>query len=248
MSRSAARTRPDTSPRSHASARLGLTLRSVLLAPGIGFSTALKTTERRARAGTRPAEGLSALVLGAVGGAALMGLWLKVGSLVGLRQACPGPRVALYVTMSFVMGALVGLIAQALWGALGPRAFGAFHVDVPGRDLRLVWGASALPQVFALVLLLPLDLAIVGTDTFTTAALDDPVSTGWAAFSIALGISLAVWSFALFVKGLRVATGTSLKRALVGTGIAACCLGVFVGLLVVAALATGGEACPTPLG
>src|SRR5688500_1684020 len=51
------------------SARLGLTLRSVLLSPHDGFAAALKSTERRSRAGRRPAEGLAPYVLAAVGGA-----------------------------------------------------------------------------------------------------------------------------------------------------------------------------------
>ena len=68
--------------RSHASARLGLTLRSVLVAPRDGFQAALAAADRRARAGLRPAEGMAPVVLSAFGGAALALLWLKIGALL----------------------------------------------------------------------------------------------------------------------------------------------------------------------
>jgi hypothetical protein len=105
----------------------------------------------------------------------------------------------------------------------------SLQTEVTGRDLRLVWGASDFPHVFALVLLLPLDLAIVGTDSFTTAKLDDSLATAWAAFSIALGICIAIWSLFLFVRGLEVAGDIGAKRALAGTVIALACLTVVVG-------------------
>ena len=249
MSRSAARARQDTGPRSHASARLGLLLRSVLLAPRDGFASSIKAAERRARAEIRPAEGLSPFVLAAVGGAALSALWLKVGALVGLREVCSDRYIGLLIAGALVAGAILALLAQALWGFVGARAVDAMQGAVSRRDLRLVWGASALPQVFVLVLLLPLDLLVVGTDTFTTSSLDDSVSTGWAAFSIALGISAAIWSLFLFVRGVEVAGGLSLKRALVGTVVAIACLGAVVAVAGTAAsLTSGGDACPTRLG
>lgn len=246
MSRSATRARQDTSPRSNASARLGLTLRSVLLAPGDGFAAALKAADRRSRASNRPAEGISSFVLAAVGGASLAALWLKGGALLGVRNVCTPDRVGQYIAGSLVLGALFALLAQLLWGGIGPRAMRMFHTETAGRDLRLVWGASAFPQVFALVLLLPLDLAIVGTDTFTTASLGDSLATAWAAFSIALGISVGVWSLFLFVRGLEVAGGISKGRALVGTVVAIACLAAVIGAVVVAvSFAPLGAGCPT---
>ena len=246
MSRSATRARQDTSPRSTASARLGSTLRSVLLAPRDGFIAALKATERRSRANTRPAEGWSTFVLAAVGGASLAALWLKVGALLGVRNVCTPDRIGQYIAGSLVLGALFALSAQLLWGGLGPRAMRTFHSETQGRDLRLVWGASALPQVFALVLLLPLDLAIVGTDTFTTASLGDSVATVWAAFSIALGISLAVWSLFLFVRGIEVAGGVSRGPAVAGTAVAIACFAIVIGAVIVAvSVAPLGAGCPT---
>ena len=232
MSRSASRAdRLDTTPRSNASARLGLTLRSVLLTPRDGFASALKAAERRSRAKHRPAEGLSPYVLAAIGGASLMVLWLKLGALLGLREISTTANLGTYIAASLVLGAVFGLVAQAVWGLVGPRAMRSLQSEVAGRDLRLIWGASEFPHVFALVLLLPLDLAIVGTDSFTTAKLGDSLATAWAAFSIALGICIAIWSLFLFVRGLEVAGGIGVKRALIATLIGLACFGVIVGVV-----------------
>ena len=108
----------------------------------------------------------------------------------------------------------------------------------PAEQLRWGW---QLGDVFTplgsgrLVLLLPLDLAIVGTDSFTTAKLGDSLATAWAAFSIALGICIAIWSLFLFVRGLEVAGGLGAKRALIASLIALACFGVLVGILLASA-------------
>ena len=231
------------------SARLGLTLRSVLLAPHDGFAAALKTADRRARAGRRPAEGISPYVLAVIGGGAFASLWLKVGALSGLREVCTDRFVAVNIAAAIVLGGILGLLAQAIWGAVGAPTIRSFRGETDRGALRLVWGASAFPQVAALVILLPLDLLIVGSDAFTTGALDDPLSTAWAAFSIALGISLAIWSLFLFVRGVEVAGGIGFWRAVGATGVAIACFALVVGALVVAgSMSTEVRSCPTRLG
>ena len=233
----------------HASARLGLTLRSIILGPKEGFAGAFKVVDRRARAATKPAEGYGSYALAFVGGAALVILWLKLGSLLGLREFCTDQRVAAYLTLSLVVGGLLGLAAQALWGVAGTKAFDAMHAPARAADLRLVWGASAFPQVLALVLLLPLDLLIVGGDSFTSRPLVDTVSTAWAAFSIAAALSFSVWSLYLFVRGTEVATSSRIGRGLVGAGIALLCLVAVVACVAIAgALIAEGGGCPTRLG
>ncbi|MBW3595399.1 MAG: hypothetical protein KY391_07450, partial [Actinobacteria bacterium] len=202
---------------SHGSARLGLTLRSVLLAPHDGFAGAFRTAERRAAADLRPAEGVAPYVLAGIGGAALMSLWLKIGALGGFREVCSSEQVGAFIAAALVLGALLGLVAQALWGVVGRAVLRGMHGDAERGSLRLVWGASAFPQVLVLALLLPLDLLIVGTDAYTTGSLADPLATAWAAFSIAIGISLAVWSLFLFVRGVEVAGGLTFWRAVVAT-------------------------------
>ena len=231
------------------SARLGLTLRSVLLAPHDGFTAALKTAERRARAERRPAEGLSPYVLAFIGGAATFSLWLKVGALAGLREICTDRYVAFNIAGALVLGGLLALLAQAIWGFVGPRVVRGLRSEARGGSLRLVWGASTFPQVLALVVLLPLDLLIVGTDTYASGSLPDPLSTAWAAFSIALGISALVWSLFLFVRGVEVATGLSFWKAAAATGVGALCLVAVVGAVVVAgSMASEVRSCPTRLG
>ena len=228
------------------SARLGLTLRSILLTPTAGFSSALRTSERRSRAGRRPAEGWAPVVLTAIGGASLVSLWLKVGALIGLREVCTDARVVSYLVATLVLGSLLSLIAYAIWGAIGPSVTRTLHGSGSSAGLRLVWGAALLPQVFALVVLLPLDLAIVGTDTFTTSSLADPLSTAWAAFSIALSVSLAVWSLFLLVRGLEVVAELPAPRAVACAVGAALCLLVVVGALAaLTLLAPDGGACLT---
>ncbi|HJR45590.1 MAG TPA: hypothetical protein VJ927_08280 [Actinomycetota bacterium] len=253
LSRSEARARrqaigaKETRERSHASARLGLTLRSVLLAPGSGFAAAFATAERRARAGRRPVEGLAPFVLAALGGAATALLWLKVGALMGVREVCSATYLTGYIVAAGVLGALFALLAQSLWGFMGPRVVTMLRGQTPApHGFRLIWGASAFPQVFALALLLPLDLLIVGRDTFTTAELVDPVSTAWAAFSIAIGFSALIWSLYLLLRGVQIGSGLGGWKSLVGAASALVSflfvVGAFVALTL---LLPQGASCPT---
>jgi hypothetical protein len=227
-----------------ASARLGLTLREVLLAPRAGFESAFKMAEGRARAGRRPAEGFVPYSLSALGGAALFLLWLRLASLLGLRDTPCDFRWS-YLVGAAVLGALLSLAGQALWGLIGARTAASLHAEASGRDLRIAWGVALFVQVVALVFLLPLDLLIVGPETFTTERLGDSVSTAWAALSIAVGVSLAAWSLWLFVRGNQAATGLGLGRAIAATVVAIVALVAVLGIFVVIASTTGGQ-CPTP--
>ena len=174
-------------------------------------------------------------------------LWLKVGALLGVREVCNPSYLAGYIAATAVLGATLALIAQSVWGLIGPPSAKALDGEVPERyELRLVWGASAFPQVFSLLFLLPLDLLIVGQDTFTTTELVDPVSTAWAAFSIALGMSALVWSLFLLFRGVGSATGLSGGRALVCAGSALVSVALVVGALAGATLLIPqGAGCPT---
>jgi hypothetical protein len=186
-------------------------------------------------------------VLSAAGGAAVGLLWLKIGALIGVREVCSTAYLPGYIVATAVLGAAVSLIAQSVWGLLGPPMSKGLQTEEPERhEFRLVWGAAAFPQVFALVLLLPLDLLIVGQDSFTTTELVDPVSTAWAAFSIALGVSALIWSLFLLYRGVGSATDSSGARALGGSLGAVASAALVVGALVVAALfLPQGPSCPT---
>jgi hypothetical protein len=167
----------------------------------------------------------------------------------GMREVCTDRFVGVNIAAALLLGALLGLIAQAIWGLVGPATVRSLRGDTEGRSLRLVWGASEFPQVLALALLLPLDLLIIGTDAYTTASLEDPLSTAWAAFSIAIGISLTVWSLFLFIRGVEVAGGVGFWRAVAATGAALLCWVALIGVLVlIGSTATEVRSCPTRLG
>ena len=217
---------------SRASARLGLTLRSVLLSPREGFAGAIKAADRRSRTGTRGAEGVAPYVLSFVGGAAVLVLWLKLGALFGLRSVGGDGFRWDYLVASMAAGGLGALVGQVLWGFAGRGLLGALGGDPRPRDLRIVWGAASFPHVFALAVLLPLDLIIVGTNTFTNVRLQDNLSTGWAALSIAFATSLAMWDAYLFVRGTGVAASVNTWRALLATGVGFVCLVAGIALVI----------------
>ncbi len=228
---------PRPSRHLEASTRLGLTLRSVMLRPRDGYASAKRAGERRARAGDRLPEGASPYVLTATGGAALMCLWLKLGALVGLREANRTEFDGGVVAAAILLGALLGLCGQALWGSIGPWLVARLGGTARGRDLRVAWGAAALPLVGMLVLL-PLDLAIVGPGVFGSDPLSDSIATAWAAISIAFGVALTAWSAWLLVRGVEVASRLRLRWALPAAVIGALCVVAAIGgLIAVGALA-----------
>jgi hypothetical protein len=203
------------STRSRSSARLGLVLRAVILMPTEGFDAASRAADRRERAGQRPAEGLTPYVLAATGGAALFLLWLKLGALLELRDAPSASFRPAYLAGVVVLGAALGLFGQLIWGRLGARLFGVSGTSAR-RSMRIVWGLAQLPQVAALLVLFPLDIAVVGPQSFTTSGLPDSVSTAWAAASIALSVAVGAWTVFLFFKGMQVTVETGKWRAAVG--------------------------------
>lgn len=170
-----------------------------------------------------------------------MVLWLKVGSLLGLRSVSATDFRWSFVVVAGLAGAVLFLLAQALWGVVGSVAFRAGGRRIAAGELRLVWGAAAFPQVGAFLVLLPLDLVIVGAETFTSTRLSDPLATGWAAISIALGLSLALWSLYLFARGVEVAGGGGWASAAAGVMLAGGCTTAVVVAVAVAATAIVGS-------
>jgi hypothetical protein len=146
-----------------------------------------------------------------------------------------------FLAVGAVAGALLALVAQLIWGYIGALTVRSLGGHTTARDLRVVWGASDFPHIIGLVLLLPLDLIIVGSDTFTSEKLTDPLSTGWAALSIALSLSLAVWSLYIFVRGVEVAASVSLPKAVGISLVGAVVLAIIVGGSVMGAAALGGN-------
>lgn len=219
--------------------RLGLILRSILVSPRVGFESALEASRRRDRIKEKSSEGAAPFVLSAVGGATLMLLWLKLGGMADLREVGRDDYAAGLLVASLVAGALIGLGAQWLWSAIGGAVSGLLARRATPRELRLVWGAAAFPQIFSLLLLLPLDLVIVGPAAFTTEPMSDSLSTAWAALSVALAVTIAAWSAFLFVRGVQVATGLGPARtgAAVLTAVVSVALVAGAGSLAAASLA-----------
>jgi hypothetical protein len=195
------------------SLRLGRVFRSIVLAPRAGYEAAFKIGYRRAKAGAPVVEGRAPLVFSVAGGAAAMLLTVKVGGLIAFREVSSAEFRWSYLLMAVLIGGLVGGVAQRLWGIAAPRVVEGLRGSTSPWQMRLVWGASAFPQIAALIVLLPLDLALVGSKSFTTDRLVQSYETVWAALSISLSIALVVWSMYLFVRGIETATGLSMSRS-----------------------------------
>ena len=232
--------RPGARHSASASARLGLTLRSVILSPRDGYAAAKRTGERRARAGERLPEGFAPYVLSLAGGAAFMCLWLKLGALAGWRDARVARFDAGVIVAALLFGTVISLTGQVLWGVLGPKLIARLGGEARPRDLRLGWGAAFFPSV-AVLALLPLDLMIVGRGVFSVDPLADPIATAWAAVSIAVGVALLAWSAWLFLRGVQVASALRMRWALVAAfGAAVCAAAPVGGLVLLERLASGG--------
>ncbi|HEY7875983.1 MAG TPA: hypothetical protein VIG64_12770, partial [Actinomycetota bacterium] len=195
--------------RSAASAQLGGTLRSILVSPEDGFRGAYALADNRHQSGVRLPEGSAPLVMGACGGAALMMLWLKLGGLLGLRGIAPADFRWSYVVVAALGAAVLGALAQCVWGPVGRIALGRLGASTTAPRMRLAWGAAALPQVFALVILFPLDVMITGRRLFTAERITDTFPAIWGALSVAISVSLAAWSAYLFFRGVQTGSGAS---------------------------------------
>lgn len=207
---------------SQGSARLGATVRGVLVSPGTGFVPVLKRAESSA-------EAASTYVLAALGGAAAMLLWLKVRALVGFRALAPSDFSWGYFVAGLVFAALVAVAAQVAWSFLAPRVGGP-DAGSP-RSFRAVWALSAFPQIPALLVLAPLDVLLVGSDAFTASDGGDSVALAWMALSTALSVSLAVWSAFVFAKGTQVAARAAAGRTAAVVGCSVLAVTLVVALL-----------------
>jgi hypothetical protein len=226
--------------RSAASAQLGGTLRSILLSPEAGFGAAFASADKRQRFGARVPEGAAPFVMGACGGAALMFLWLKVGGLLGLRSMAPADFRWTYVIVAGFGGAMLAFFAQSVWGSIGRIVLGRLDAPTTPARMRIAWGASALPQVFALIVLFPLDVAITGRMLFTGERITATFPAVWAALSVALSVSLAAWSVYLFWRGVQTASGATPAHTSIAVLAAAGCLVVVVAAFLVAAVGLAG--------
>ncbi|HYY45375.1 MAG TPA: YIP1 family protein [Actinomycetota bacterium] len=224
------------------SARLGHVLRSVATHPARGFRSAQALAGRRERSGRRPAEGLAPYLLAVAGGAAAALLWLKGAAVAGWRNVPQQDFHWGYLGGALLLGAVVALAAQIVWGVVGGRLLRALGGRASTRDLRMVWGMSAGPQVLSVLLLFPCDALLGGAALFTNGRFADPVAAGWGAVSAALAVLFQGWSLGLFVRGVEVVSGADLMKTAVAVAGAGACMAVIVAGVSAAVLWAGGAA------
>jgi hypothetical protein len=206
-----------------------------------GFAQVLAVTEQRRDRGFRTPEGAAPTVLAALGGAGLMVSWLKLAGIAELRAVPAADFRWAYLLSSLLLGAIGGVLAQLMWSVMAGWAGERMGRRVDQAELRTVWGAASFPLVFTLFPLLVLDIAIVGRATFTTERLGDPLATGWAAISIAMGAALVVWWMFLVTRGFAATTGFSFWRSLPGLLVALLCTaGLMMGVRGLGLLLGGG--------
>jgi hypothetical protein len=197
-----------------------------MFAPRSGFESAFKIARRRARAGDLPIEGHAPMMFSAIAGMSIMLLWLKFGGLLDFRDASRTDFKWSYLFVTLVVGLILGIVVQRVWGWLGTRLVGRLRGESSPWQQRLIWGAASFPQIVTLFVLLPLDLLIVGARSFTTDRIDETYRTVWAALSISVSLALVGWSIYLFARGIAAATEMDRSRVMLTTLIAVITLGV----------------------
>jgi hypothetical protein len=201
----------------------------------------LAVTEQRRDQGFRTPEGAAPSVLAALGGAALILVWLKISGLTELRALTATDFRWAYLFVSLAVGVVAGILAQLMWSVVAAWAAQRMGRRVDQAELRAVWGAASFPLVFILFPLLALDVLLVGPASFTTERLSDPLSTGWAAISIAMGVALVIWWMFLLTRGFSATTGFSVWRSLPAPLVAlVCAAGLMVGVRGLGLLLGGG--------
>lgn len=181
-------------------------MRTVLVSPRAGFQ-ALVRADRASSSDTGPQAPILYL-LTAIGGAALLLLYFKVRSVFNIWNAEDiqfeaGP----FATLLFI-GAVVALPARFLYS----RAIPFLSKDAAPRKLRVVWAGAAFPLLLLVLIVLPLDLLIAGTGSFTRDW-SGSAATAWAGASTALSLGLLVWSLTLFALGLVATHKWQLSKA-----------------------------------
>lgn len=203
------------------SSHWGLALRRVLFSPGDGFKRALRLSRGKdsSRAGA-----MLIPTLAAFGGAYLMLLFLKVRGLIGFEGVTAAEFRWGVFALALTVGAVVGVIAHFLFGALARPLVARSGKRCESRDLRTIWGVAVFPIALFFVLIVGLDIVIGGRDVYLASMDGDTLITGWAAGSLVLTVCAAAWSIYLFVRGLGVAGDMRPSRSFATILVALICL------------------------
>jgi hypothetical protein len=135
--------------------------------------------------------------------------------------------VALWI---FIFGGIYGAVCYFIFGFV--LHFGATLLGSQGSSTRerQIVAFAAAPLALSFLLVLPLRVALYGSDTFRTGGADD--GAGEAAV-LALQLGFAVWSAALVVLGVRVVHGWSWPRSAAATGAAVALLAAIVAVFAI---------------
>ena len=139
----------------------------------------------------------------------------------------PGYDSAVLAVWIFIVGGVQG---AAGYFAIGfGLFFGARLLGSLGdfRRERQIVAFAAAPLALSALILLPLQLALYGSDTFRAGGADQ--GAGDTVFR-AVQVGFIAWSVALVLVGIRVVHGWSLLRSLATLGAAAGLLAAIVGL------------------
>ena len=233
----ASRTKParnNQAPRKNPapSAHWGSALRSILTSPRRGFARAIRLS--RSGDGGR-ARAVLVTLLAALGAAHILLVFLKVRGLTGFRPISPEETQWWGgLGLAILAAAVAGVVAHLLFGVVARPIVARLGTRSEGRELRTIWGLASFPAAAGFVLLVVLDVFIAGREAYSSVE-GDSLVTGWAAGSLAIALSLGIWSLYLFVQGLRVAADVRPSRSIMVLLVAVLCVAVaaFLGTLVV---------------
>jgi hypothetical protein len=142
-------------------------------------------------------------------------IWLKH---LGTRF----PDFALLVGLGLVAGPFVGLLFTSLFSILLHGAGRMLGGKGTYRNVRAASVYAAVPIVYALVLVFPIELAIFGPYFFSDNP--PPLVINPAAYIVLLGFDGAalVWSLVLLIRGVVVVNGFNRAKAVVMAAILVC--------------------------
>lgn len=182
-------------------------------------------------------------VLAGLGGAYLLLMFLKIRGLIGFKEISPDDA-QFWTGFASALGAaaLAGALGNLLFGFASPPLVSRIGKSSEPRELRTIWGLAAFPAAAGFILIVLLDIVIAGREAYTKVE-GSSLVTGWSAGSLAIGLSLGVWSLYLFVQGLRVAAEVPPSRSIMVVLVGLLCLmvgAVLGGFAVVGLVSLGG--------